>query len=238
MKLGKITIIFLALFLILGMVTVPRLSLAYEPYGEEGEDLSSTTKVLVTGFESWLSIYDPNPAQLIAENLSGQIINEASIVSIVVPVVWDEAVDVVVQAIKDYNPDVVISIGTGVISSIRVEKIGLNLKSCIMPDNEGNRFLLRRIDPRGPFIRFSSLPTKMIVSEINKAGIPAERSYNAGRFICNEVLYGVLSYIDKNDLPIKAGFIHVPLLNSQDPERGMELDIMIEAVKIAIMISL
>lgn len=46
--------------------------------------------------------------------------------------------------------------------------------------------------------------------------------------------YGVLHHIAKNNLSINAGFIHVSLLSSQNPEKGMELETMIEATEIAI----
>jgi len=72
---------------------------------------------------------------------------------------------------------------------------------------------------------------------INDAGISAKQNFFAGTYVCNNVLYGLLRYISKNDLDIKAGFIHVPLLDSQDPE-GMELEKMIDAVEIAIKTSL
>jgi len=64
------------------------------------------------------------------------------------------------------------------------------------------------------------------------------QSYYAGTFICNEVLYGVLNFVDRYDLSIKTGFIHVPLLLTQDPEQGMELETMVEAVEIAITVCL
>ncbi|MFE3845872.1 hypothetical protein ACFL1L_03320 [Thermoplasmatota archaeon] len=196
-------------------------------------DCCSEKTVLISGFESWAK-YNPNPSQLIAENLSGETINGAIVVGITAPVIWGEAVDFVTQGIMDYNPDIVISMGAGMINSIHVEKIGINLKSCIKPDNEGKVFLFRRIDPRSPFLLLSPLPTKNIVREINRLNISAEQAYNAGSFICNEVFYGVLNFIDRNDLSIEAGFIHVPLLTSQDPENGMDLETMIDALKIAI----
>jgi len=201
-------------------------------------NLSYSPKILVTGFESCCIIYDPNPSQLIAENLNGQIIDGAFVIGITLPVVWDEAVDVAIQAIKDYNPDIVISLGTGVMSSIHVEHVGINIKKSLMPDNTGHIILFRKINRGGPFMYFSSIPTEKIVQEINAVGIPAKNSYRAGTFICNEVLYGICSYIEDNHLSIKSGFIHVPLLSSQDQKRGMELDTMIEAVKTAIQVSL
>ena len=189
--------------------------------------------VLITGFESW-EIYTPNPSQLIVENLSNIKIRGANIICIIAPVIWGEAVELITQAIIDYEPDIVISMGTGMINSIHVEKIGKNIKSCRESDNQGKIILLRKIDPNGPFFYFSNLPINNIVRKINQANIPAEKTYNAGSFICNEVMYGVLNFIDKNDLCIDAGFIHVPLLKSQDPENGMDLEDMINAIKIVI----
>ena len=83
----------------------------------------------------------------------------------------------------------------------------------------------------------SSIPTRCIVRMIRKAGIPVRQSWFAGTYVCNALLYGVLDYIIDNDLNIKAGFIHVPLLSSQYP-KGMELETMLEAVELAIQVSL
>ena len=236
MKLKRIAIAFCFSILFIGLIANNSVSVEYNDKSSIAK-LDSKT-VLVTGFESWLDIYNPNPSQLIAENLSGKEIDGATIISIILPVIWGEAVDVLTKAITDYGPDIVISLGAGKISSIHVEKIGLNLKSCIYPDNEGKRFLFRRIDRRGPCIKFSHLPVKDIVEEINEAEIPAEQSYSAGKFICNEVMYGVLNFVAKNDLSTKVGFIHVPLLPAQDPEKGMELETMIDAIEIAITVCL
>ena len=189
--------------------------------------------ILITGFESW-QIYTPNPSQLIVENLTNFNIRGAEINTIILPVLWDKSVDYIINAIHEYDPDIVISLGTGVIDSIHVERIGKNIKSCREPDNNGKIYLLRKIDPNGPFFRFSTLPVNKIVRKINNEKIPAERTFNAGSFICNEVMYGILNYIDDNDLNIKAGFIHVPMLLSQNPENGMKIDYMIDGIKIAV----
>ena len=190
--------------------------------------------VLVTGFEPFGG-NDINPSQLIAENISGRIIDGATVVGIVVPVIYGGSVDVITEAIETYDPCVVISIGMGAgLSKIQVEKVGINIKSAKIPDNEGNIVLFRRIAFFGPFIRLSSLPVRQIVNEMKNANISVKISFNAGTFICNEVLYGVLRHIAKNDLSTKFGFIHVPLLSSQNPEKGMELETMIESTEIAI----
>ncbi len=191
--------------------------------------------VLVTGFEPF-DIYDINPSQLIAEELHGQIINGVEVVGIVLPVDFDKSVENVTQAIKDYEPVIVLSLGLSSRTRfIEVEKCGINLKK--LPRNESPWILPRRIDPCGPFIRLSALDTREIVVEIRNADIPVKQSFFAGMYVCNAVLYKMLGYIDEHGLSTRAGFIHVPFLASQDPD-GMEFEMMLEAVTIAIQTSL
>ena len=103
----------------------------------------------------------------------------------------------------------------------------------------GNRDWLfpRRINTDGPLLRMSTFKTKDIVFDLRDEGIPVKQSYFAGMYICNTVLYEILGYIDYKNLPLIAGFIHVPLLSSQN-SNGMNLDIMIEAVQLSIISNL
>ncbi len=79
--------------------------------------------------------------------------------------------------------------------------------------------------------------TKEIVENLKTADISTKQSFFAGTYVCNAVFYKTLAYIDENELSMRAGFIHVPLLASQDPD-GMDLEMMVEAVTIAIQTSL
>jgi pyroglutamyl-peptidase len=238
MKLIKIILLIFILFNLIGLSISSVLSIEFDINKINKIEYNSPKTIIITGFESYLNVYNPNPSQLISENLSKLIIDDTIIINITLPVIWGEAVINISKSIEQYNPDIVISIGTGKISNIQIETIGINLKSCKMPDNKGSKILFRRIDQYGPFLRFSSLPIKKIVNEIKLANISVKQSYHAGTFICNEVFYGILNYVDKNDLVIKTGFIHVPLLSIQDPVKGMELEKMIEAVTIAINVCL
>ena len=187
--------------------------------------------VLVTGFEPFGG-YDINPSQLIAENLSGKVIDGATIISIILPVNYSKSVEVVTQAIEDYDPIIVVSTGLAAGSyKVRIEKIGLNLRY------DGKWYILHRLDPNGPILRLSPFPTYCIVKNIRKAEIPVRISLFAGLYVCNAVLFGALDYIDDHNLQIKSGFIHVPLLPSQNP-KGMELEKMINATTIAIQVCL
>ena len=210
-------------------------SITFSNFQTSNEFPPNAPIVLVTGFEPF-SIYEINPSQLIAEALDGQNIEGAEIIGIILPVNFNESVEVITQAIIDYNPLLVISMGLSPSThKINVEKCGINLRQ--VPRNESICFPFRRLDPCGPFIRLSPLRTREIVLEIREAGIPSRQSFFAGLYVCNAVFYGALGYIEEYEIPTTAGFIHVPLLSSQDPD-GMDLETMIEAVTLTIKTSL
>ncbi len=199
-------------------------------------NINDSQIVLVTGFEPF-GIYDINPSQLIAEELNGQIINGVEVVGIVLPVDFDKSVENVTQAIEDYNPLVAISLGLDAkTKTIDVEKLGINLKRYARSEI-AFWFIPRFIDFGSPFLRLSALKTKEIVENLKTADISAKQSFFAGTYVCNAVFYKTLAYIDENELSTRAGFIHVPLLVSQDPD-GMDLETMIDAAVIVIQTSL
>jgi pyroglutamyl-peptidase len=192
---------------------------------------SGAPVVLITGFEPFGN-YTVNPSQLIAEALNGTMLNDAELVGVVLPVDFNESVEITTDAIQYYQPDLVLSLGLNARSQdIRVEKIGLNLKR--YPKDDGTWSFPRRIDVAGPFLRISPLHTADIVRKIREANISVQQSFFAGTYVCNAVFYQVLGYVSQQDISRKMGFIHVPLLDSQDP-LGMPLQSMIDAVKIAI----
>lgn len=211
-------------------------SVAESAGAETREIIPTGPIVLVTGFEPFGG-HEINPAQIIAETLDGQEIDGATIVGISVPVNFTESVEVVTQAIEDFDPMVVISIGLAAgTSSFRIERLGLNRRGVRRENGKRSRY--RRLDPCGPLFRVSSLPVGRIARRIRWTGIPAWQSFHAGTYVCNALLYGVLGYIAENKLPIKTGFIHVPLLSCQDPEAGMDLETMLRATEIAIKVGL
>lgn len=192
---------------------------------------SCTSIVLVTGFEPF-DQYDVNPSQMIAETLNGSTLEGAEIIGIVLPVDFNESVLIATQAIEHYSPLLVISIGLDARSrTIKVEKIAMNLKRYQKPD--GTWSFPRRIEPSGPLLRLSPLHTKDMVSAMKQAQIPARQSVFAGTYVCNSLFYQLLGFAAVHNSTIKIGFIHVPLLDSQDPQ-GIPLQTMVDAVKIAI----
>jgi pyroglutamyl-peptidase len=196
-------------------------------YGSEIIGIKSCQKVLLTGFEPF-DVFHINPSELIVENLDGQIIADKEIIGFVLPVDFDKSLENITDLIELYEPDFVVSLGLDASAElIEVEKCGINLKR-----GEGD-ILPCRLDRSGPFFRFSDFNEREIVKELKDEGIKAKQSFFAGLYVCNAVLYGTLDYIDDKNLDIKSGFIHVPLLDTQDPS-GMSIDELISATKIII----
>ena len=192
--------------------------------------------ILVVGFGPFLN-YTINPSELIAAELDGETINNAEIIGLQVqPNLsnFTESIEIVYQAIEDYNPDYVFSIGLAAkFERIRIEKIGYNLKNEIKENSS-----LEKLIPNGRWLHISPFPAIKIVRELRREGIPSQTSLYAGLSLCNGMLYSVLHYIDVNDLDIKSGFIHVPLHKTEENPDGMELQTMVNATRIIIQVCL
>lgn len=185
--------------------------------------------VLITGFEPF-GENAVNPSMMVAELLNGTHIGNKRIYSITLPVIYFKSAEIVRKKMDSLSPKIVICLGLDNNShSIKVEKIAWNVIASLQPDDEGTIILFRPI-AFAPLFLLSNLPVTKIVNEIKEANISASPSIFAGTFICNEVFYETLLYGKEK---AKIGFIHVPNIPSQNPN-GMELDKIVEAIKIAI----
>ena len=171
--------------------------------------------ILVTGFEAFGNT-PVNPAELVARQLDGSQISDATIVSIVIPNTFFKCIDVVRAAIQDVKPEAVVMLGEfGGRSMLTVERIAQNL-------NDGARYGLRDNDgqelqdvltvPGGPAAYYATLPIRAMVRAMREARIPADISDAPGTFCCNHLMYGILHHIAISKLEIRAGWIHLPHL--------------------------
>lgn len=196
------------------------------------ETYKESTIVLVVGFGPFLN--NPvNPSELIATALDGETINTAEIKSIIIqPNLsnFDESLNIIYQAIDDIQPDYIVPLGLAVnFTRIRIEKIGYNLKL-----ESRENATIEPLIPKARFIQISHYPSLKIVHQLRKEGIPSRMTFFAGLSLCNGILYSVLHYIRENNLPIKSGFIHVPIHQSEEDPEGMPLSTMINATRIII----
>jgi len=171
-------------------------------------------KILLTAFEPFGG-ETINPAQEAVKQVKDNILG-AQIVKIDVPVTFKDAGEVVYQAMKKENPDVVFCIGqAGGRIGITPERVAINLEDGRIPDNAGYQPFDTVCFDDGAPAYFTSLPVKKMVAKIKEAGIPASVSYTAGTYVCNCLMYNVLYRIDKEFNNVKGGFMHVPYVHDQ-----------------------
>lgn len=176
--------------------------------------------VLITGYEPFGGdTY--NPSLEVARRLAGMEYGDYVFRHAEIPVNRKKCVPAMIEAIEKYHPEIVVCTGlAGGRTAVGVERVAINVTDFPIPDNEGYISLNEIIDPDGPAAYFSTLPIRAIVKQVREAGIPAYVSNTAGTFCCNMVMYGTLNYLAKNNLAVRAGFVHVPFT----PEMVAEKD--------------
>ena len=198
-------------------------------------------KILVTGFDPFGG-EKINPA-LETIKLLPNIILGAQIIKLEIPTVVGKSLVKIKKAVEKGNPDVVLSIGqAGGRADISVERIGINVDDCRIPDNDGNQPVDEPIVKDGPAAYFVTLPIKAIVKKLRDNKIPASISNTAGTFICNHVCYGTAHLAAERTAagkPMKSGFIHIPFLPEQVIEKpatipSMSIDNIVAGITFAI----
>ncbi|MDY0881446.1 hypothetical protein ACFPL7_17800 [Dongia soli] len=209
--------------------------------------------VLLTGFEPFGGLTF-NPALEIAKALHGAGIDDLRIHSEILPVTFEGHAARLEKSIRETAPVLVLSLGLyGGEDMIRLERIGLNLADFDLADNAGLKLRSSPIEPSGPAARIATLPCDAIQRALLASGIPARLSNTAGAYLCNATLYSALRICADQSQKPRCGFIHLPyatqqvaaMLIEEKPDEltlispdsilpSLPLDLMIEAVKIAI----
>lgn len=193
-------------------------------------------KLLLTAFEPFGN--DTINSAMETIKLVGDEIAGATIVKKYLPVVFDKAGELLRDTILNEKPDVVLCIGQAAgRSEITPEVIAINLQDSIAQDNEGNCPCEQKCIPDGKNAYFSNLPNKKIVEAIKSKNISSRLSYSAGTYVCNDVMYTLMYYIENEFPNIVGGFIHVPILNTQVKENtipSMSIDQIVAGIEIAI----
>lgn len=201
---------------------------------------SKRKKILLTGFEPFGGEIS-NPAYE-AIKLVPDIILDHEIIKIKIPTVFNEGADKILEHLDLFNNnfEAILSIGqAGNRSCITLEKVAINLAEARIPDNKGNQPINTIIKKDGETAYFTTLPIKGMLQNIKKNNLPAHISYTAGTYVCNDVMYQMLYYMDKNLKNIRTGFIHVPYTSSQvvDKPNGtpfMPLETIAKSIEYAI----
>jgi pyroglutamyl-peptidase len=187
--------------------------------------------LLITGFEPFNNEVI-NPSWSAVERLP-DVISGYELTKLCLPVVFGEAAKTVISVAEKIDPDVILCIGqAGGRSAVTPELVGINLRYARIPDNKGAQPKDESIVNGGENAYFSTLPVRKMADAINDIGIPSQVSYSAGAYVCNDVIYTLLSHFEGADT--RMGFIHVPYSKEQGKESSMALDDIVRGLAIAI----
>lgn len=192
-------------------------------------------KILVTGFDPFGG-EKMNPAyeavKLLPDRIAGM-----EIIKLEVPTVFHQSIDVVMQKVREVQPDAIVLVGkAGGRTDISFERVAINVDDARIPDNKGQQPLDVPIIASGENAYFSTLPARTMINAIQKEGLAASLSNTAGTFVCNHLMYGVLHHTQEMEIPV--GFVHVPYVPEQIEGKAgvpaMELGDIVRGLEVAI----
>lgn len=171
--------------------------------------------VLLTGFGKWAGS-DLNPAGEVARALDGAEIGGARVRGFVAPSVFALMIDAVTAEIERDAPDIVIMTGEyNGRTMITVERLAQNLIDATrygFGDEAGDMPQDRPVAEDGPAAYYATVPIRAMTLAMRRSGVPADISDTAATFGCNLLMYGVLHFIARRRMPVRAGWVHLPSL--------------------------
>lgn len=127
------------------------------------------------------------------------------------------------RALKQVRPDALVMLGEAAGStSIRLETTAWNQLDFSIPDAAGRQPRGVPIDPAGNDFLSATLPLESMHVELTLAGHDVMLSQDAGRYLCNQVMYQSLAWLSKQELSCVAGFVHLPLASHCPTQRAAQ----------------
>jgi pyroglutamyl-peptidase len=173
---------------------------------------------LVTGFDPFDNAA-VNPSQQAVERLPARLSimdnsDSVSISTAILPTCCDEAWALMQKQVSMLPSDDEFGlILTGYAhkrEKITPERYALNVRDYRIADNRGHQWTEERLVEDGSELLICDLPLAELVGRLNRAGLPAEMSFHAGTFVCNEVFYRSLHRWSMDERCIGVLFVHFP----------------------------
>ncbi|MBU0536243.1 MAG: hypothetical protein KKE20_04720 [Nanoarchaeota archaeon] len=180
-------------------------------------------RAILTGFDVFGG-YDFNPVKDAAQEFNGKKISGVEIKGLVLPSRY-HAFDVLYREIRDYRPDLVLSMGfASRIPCLRLETRGKNEMFSRYADADGIRpeSSVQIVAGGNEFYENRSIDSSELVALLKGNSLPAEVSIDADTFICNSLIYCTLRWIEINHSPMRFLFLHTPATEDYSGKPGIE----------------
>lgn len=172
-------------------------------------------RILLTAFEPFGG--DPvNASHEVLETVRVRWTGPAKLAAVVLPVTFRGAPLALSDAIAAFGPDAVVCLGeAGGREALTPERWAHHLADARIPDNSGDQPVGRVLDD-GPERLGSRIDVDALVAAIAAAGVAAEASEDAGRYVCNATFRAALTVFDG-----PAAFIHLPAIRAAGAVAGV-----------------
>lgn len=203
-------------------------------------------RLLVTGFEPFggsrvnpsLEALRALEAMPPAEVLARRAVLTTAVLPVVGGTARGSAAAALREACERARPDFILCLGeTGARDTVCVERVAVNQRDYRIADNLGATVNGAPVMEGASNELLATLPVDALVEAIRAAGVRCDASTNAGRFLCNEIMFHAIAIAEESGAR-GAGFIHVPQLPEQIGDRpgrtGMPLADIVRAVRAVI----
>ena len=179
--------------------------------------MTGKPQILLTGFEPFGG--EPiNPSQVLVQEFKDQRSDDVDVMPCILPVDLLAFPAVLDEAIEKTTPNIALLVGqaTGR-ETICLERTAYNTAHFgEVGDNAGHNAAGEELIPEAPPQLTSPLPLDRWVEHLTSQGTSTVISDDAGRHLCNAVLFSMLHRYP--DIP--AVFLHLPLLPEQSERRA------------------
>jgi pyroglutamyl-peptidase len=167
-------------------------------------------RILLTAFEAY-GDWKENSSWLAMVELLKEAPQDIDLVTRLYPVDLQALQKMLVTDLQS-EYDAVLHLGQSPgLSSVKLEKIALNVAGCV--ENHGEE--LPQLIQDGPTAFRSQMPLGDWAELLRANDIPAAVSYHAGTFLCNATMYLSHFYSGEMGRSPPIGFIHLPLTTEQ-----------------------
>ena len=178
-----------------------------------GSQSLSRSAVLLTGFGPFPGVTDNASARLaLATAVRGRReFSGYNFHATILPTEWARAPERLTALLNDLRPVLALHFGvTREARGFRIETLGRNVCRNAA-DAAGVQPQASHLIRGAPAELSTNLPVAAIAKRLEALGHPVSISDDAGRYICNAVLYRALHHADQERHPCRVGFVHVPV---------------------------
>lgn len=187
--------------------------------------------LLLTGFEPFGGDAI-NSSWELAQRLHGERIAGLRVQAVQLPCVFARSGAALAEALGAHRPSLVLALGQAASrSALSFERVAINWIDARIPDNAGAQPVDEPVIAGAPPAHFSSLPLKAMAAAAQAAGVPAEISFSAGSFVCNQLFFELQQQLRRRRT-VRSGFLHVPALGG-----ALSLDAMALALRAALAVA-